>query len=272
MNDVSAELSDGRSRSNVEDGRIYIADTRTDAASPCACGFQLNPDLDTAALSTAFAARERLQIACVLDHESAERLYQHLATDMEWTLLLSANKRTYHVSAKRAGVVTTDDPRVLAHAYGGATDGFAFVYATHRRSVTPESDAGGIANTVLATFFDFLNTPAFMTFARAVTGNMKLSRATAQATCFRAGHFLNFHTDSDAGKKIAYVLNLSRDWKAEWGGLLQFADHPGAVTDCFLPSFNSLSMFAVPQWHAVSFVTPFAGHPRYAVSGWLHEE
>lgn len=272
MNDANCECSDGRATSSIAAGRAFLAETRIDAAPFDLNGFRLNPELDVASLSTAFAAHQRLQIACALDDESVGRLYWHLATDMEWTLLLSANKRTYHVAAKRAGQPIMDDQRLLAHAYSAATDGFAFVYATHRRGGTPETDAGEMPNTVLAEFFDFLNTPAFLTFAGKVTGNNKLVRATAQATCFRAGHFLNFHTDYDDGKKIAYVLNLSQDWQAEWGGLLQFADRPGVLTDCFLPNFNSLSMFAVPQWHAVSFVTPFAGNARYAVSGWLHEQ
>lgn len=245
----------------------------TNAAVPHSGGFRLHSELDALALSKMYSVHRRLQIGALLDDESADRLHRHLASDMEWTLLLAAHRRTYHVAPRREGQQIMDDPRLLAHVYRAATDGFAFAYATHRRVGTPETDAGDMPNTVLAEFFDFLNAPAFLSFARALTGNPNLRRASAQATCFLAGHFLNFHTDYDGGKKkIAYVLNLSQGWQAQWGGLLQFADEHGVVTECFVPSYNSLSIFTVPQWHAVSFVTPFAGNPRYAVSGWLHEE
>ncbi|MGH8398608.1 MAG: 2OG-Fe(II) oxygenase family protein, partial [Gammaproteobacteria bacterium] len=64
------------------------------------------------------------------------------------------------------------------------------------------------------------------------------------------------------------VLNLTKDWQADWGGLLQFLGEDGKVVDTFFPSFNSLMLFQVPMWHHVSYVTPFAGHGRYAITGW----
>ncbi|HAV49166.1 MAG TPA: proline hydroxylase, partial [Brevundimonas sp.] len=42
----------------------------------------------------------------------------------------------------------------------------------------------------------------------------------------------------------------------------------GAVTETFTPSFGTLNLFKVPQDHAVSMVAPFAGAPRYSITGW----
>jgi SM-20-related protein len=39
-----------------------------------------------------------------------------------------------------------------------------------------------------------------------------------------------------------------------------------------VPSFNTLDLFAVPQRHSVSIVTPSAQHRRYAVTGWLRKD
>jgi Rps23 Pro-64 3,4-dihydroxylase Tpa1-like proline 4-hydroxylase len=36
-----------------------------------------------------------------------------------------------------------------------------------------------------------------------------------------------------------------------------------------MPKFNTLDLFAVPQQHSVSMVTPAAPVRRYAVTGWL---
>ncbi|MNN76656.1 hypothetical protein D3C81_1930560 [compost metagenome] len=89
-------------------------------------------------------------------------------------------------------------------------------------------------------------------------------------TRYLPGHFLNRHSDANpkTERLYAYVLNLSPGWRAEWGGLLQFLDEGGDITETFVPSFGALNVFAVPQMHAVSTVAPFAGGPRYSVTGW----
>ena len=55
----------------------------------------------------------------------------------------------------------------------------------------------------------------------------------------------------------------------DWGGLLLFHDGQDNVTRGYLPVFNSLNLFSVPQRHNVTWVTPLAAAPRYAVTGWL---
>jgi Rps23 Pro-64 3,4-dihydroxylase Tpa1-like proline 4-hydroxylase len=71
------------------------------------------------------------------------------------------------------------------------------------------------------------------------------------------------------GRRAAYVLNLTPEWRPDWGGLLQFYDAMGNVSRAFTPGFNVLNIFRVPQPHSVSWVTPLAAAPRYAVTGWL---
>jgi Rps23 Pro-64 3,4-dihydroxylase Tpa1-like proline 4-hydroxylase len=41
------------------------------------------------------------------------------------------------------------------------------------------------------------------------------------------------------------------------------------VTEAWVPRFNALNVFAVPQPHAVSIVAPFAVGARCSVTGWL---
>ena len=73
---------------------------------------------------------------------------------------------------------------------------------------------------------------------------------------------------SSASRRLsAWVFNLSREWRPEWGGLLLF--HEGArVVDGFNPVFNSLSLFKVPMDHSVTQVVDFAPRDRLAISGW----
>jgi SM-20-related protein len=72
-------------------------------------------------------------------------------------------------------------------------------------------------------------------------------------------------------RRVAYVLGLTKDWKFDWGGFLQFLDpESGRVIDSFPPAFNVLTLFRVPQWHSVSFVTPFAMGQRLSLLGWYY--
>ncbi len=59
---------------------------------------------------------------------------------------------------------------------------------------------------------------------------------------------------------------MTRDWDPDWGGLLQFYDAEKNVEQVFVPRFNTLSLFTVPQSHAVSAVAPYAPVGRLAIT------
>jgi Rps23 Pro-64 3,4-dihydroxylase Tpa1-like proline 4-hydroxylase len=65
------------------------------------------------------------------------------------------------------------------------------------------------------------------------------------------------------------VFGLTPQWRIEWGGLLLFHGADGQVERGFVPRFNSLALFAVPQLHSVSMVTRAAPYRRYSITGWL---
>ena len=73
-------------------------------------------------------------------------------------------------------------------------------------------------------FYEFINSPRFLEFVRRLTGLDDIRWADGHATLYRAGHFLKFHTDEKPADKrrAAYVLNFTKDWGRDWGGLLQF--------------------------------------------------
>jgi Rps23 Pro-64 3,4-dihydroxylase Tpa1-like proline 4-hydroxylase len=68
----------------------------------------------------------------------------------------------------------------------------------------------------------------------------------------------------------AYVFSMTKVWDKNWGGHLAFFDDAGNITDAFVPSFNTLNIFLVPQLHSVQLVSPFAGANRSSYLGWLH--
>ena len=109
-------------------------------------------------------------------------------------------------------------------------------------------------------------------FIRDFTGDRELMMVGAQATRYLPGEFLRTHDDrhEQEARRFAYVLNLSRDWEADWGGLLHFVDDAGGVSASYVPNFNSLSLFKVPARHHVGLVAPWARQPRLAITGWWH--
>ena len=116
-----------------------------------------------------------------------------------------------------------------------------------------------------------INSPPWIEAFRTITGFKQIRRSDAQATRYVAGHFLRRHNDlnEEDGRLCAYVLNLSHDWQADWGGLLQILDQKGEVVRTLMPRFNTINLFRVPTEHCVSPVAPFASGARYAITGWL---
>jgi Rps23 Pro-64 3,4-dihydroxylase Tpa1-like proline 4-hydroxylase len=123
---------------------------------------------------------------------------------------------------------------------------------------------------LLDEFFEFINGEAFLSLAGAITGAEDIGFADAQATRYRPGHFLTMHDDrvETKDRRAAYVVNLTRLWGPDWGGLTLFMDADGHIEEAFTPRFNALNIFRVPQPHSVSLVAPFAGQNRYAITGW----
>lgn len=235
----------------------------------------LSPTLTLAVGETDFAAAaERLARTGRtrvpgLFGEGAEALYAAiLAPDQPWVrTFLNPLGADIPVATLDASSLE-DQAHVTQQAYAGATEGLQFLF--DRLRLGPAREAGMATPQILFDLLDLFNTEAFLSFARRLTGDDRIAFSDGQVTRYLPGHFLNRHSDANprTERLYAYVLNLSPGWRAEWGGLLQFLDEGGEVTETFTPSFGALNVFAVPQMHAVSTVAPFAGGPRYSVTGW----
>src|SRR3990167_7921754 len=72
--------------------------------------------------------------------------------------------------------------------------------------------------------FEFLNGEPFLSFMRRLTGASDIAFADAQVTRYGPGHFLTTHNDAVDGKnrRAAFVLNMTPEWRADWGGHLNF--------------------------------------------------
>jgi hypothetical protein len=226
-------------------------------------------------LTSEYLSARRLQCREFLDKDYAAALLLCLEQEVDWSVVLMEGKRIKELRSDRRQ--PGDDTFDLADkAYQTATQGFSYLFEANRRT-SPAAGGDGHARAplpaTLRSLDAYLNSSPGLEFFRRVTSVPDLARAQIMATRYRPGDFLLFH-DDDAGatRKAAFVINLTAGWQPGWGGLLQFLSTDGRVVDTFVPQFNVLHLFEVPQLHSVSFVAPFAQRTRHAISGWLYTD
>lgn len=235
-------------------------------------GLALNPALVAADHADIYARDGMVQIGDFFTEDSAEWLATALEQATPWRLAVSQQTRGQMLTADDARALGTAElQRRVAAATADAASGFAFVYQAYPIiSALLDGENPGHPTHVLAEFF---NSPAFLSFARAVTGEAGLTKIDAQATCFQPGNFLTLHDDTgDGERRAAYTLGLTREWRGDWGGQLLFHDDDGDVVRGFKPRFNAWTVFRTPQLHSVSQVANYAARPRLTVTGWLRDD
>lgn len=230
------------------------------------------PGLDRDAIARRFRERGRVHIPGILAPAAAERAHRCLASELPWRLAIEdgGGARTLAV-ADTAQLPPAERVRLESALLARAAGGFAFVYDSF--PVHECHRDGILADRYVMRVYEFLNSPAFIAFARAVTGMDAIDYADGQATLYRPGHFLTRHDDLSPGqgRLVAYVLNLTPQWRAEWGGLLAFLGADGHVEEAWAPVMNALNLFRVPALHAVTEVASFAAAGRYSLTGWLRQ-
>lgn len=237
--------------------------------------FKLRRDLDVSNMSAEFAASGRLRCLDFLESSSAKTLLEYLERKLDWSVVLVEAERVWELTNDARKDLNYDEETELAQkAYNAAKSGFAFYFESDRRSRLHNDPRVAHRSELVDTFSvleAFLNSGPSLEFFRSVTSIPAIRRVDVLASRYRAGHFLTFHDDaSNERRPAAFVINLTHAWNPAWGGLLQFLAPDGDIAQTYVPQFNALHLFRVPQPHAVSFVSPFAQRTRFAVSGWLH--
>lgn len=228
----------------------------------------LNPGLDVPALKAAFAETRRIHVPAILTAAAAEAVADALEAETRWKTTVAAGGAFFELPLDGTRAA---DPQKQAWLDEAAVDGASPLtqYIFDNRRLGPEHEDGpqDAADAVHA----FLNSPPFLDFIRDLTGDDRVDLADAQASRYRPGHVLTAHNDVSAGKNrlYGYVLNFSRDWRADWGGNLLFYGPDGHVEHGWVPAFNALNLFSVPTRHAVTQVASFAPRFRYSIVGWI---
>jgi len=231
--------------------------------------FDLNPALDVDAAASSFAQTGRAQLTDFLSPDSARSMLEILRSRNDWLQVVNSENKLFELSREVRREMAESTREALETAiYAGARKGFQFRYETVR--VPDGPNARLESSDPLAALATFLSSDRLRDLFRLITDTPTIDFADAQATAFGPGDFLTAHDDAVPNKQrhAAYVLGLTPQWRPEWGGLLLFHDDR-VVSHGFVPDFNTLNLFRVPQKHSVSEVTRAAPYRRYSVTGWL---
>ncbi len=232
---------------------------------------ELNPDLDVAALAEHFQRHGRLQIPRLLKPESAEMLLKAFAENTQWHVAYNEGKNAVESPLNEVQRLPEAQRQRFYNAINQRA-GTQFQYCFVQYYISENYLRGDNTGHPLHAAQEFLNSEPFLQLMQQITGVAQITYTDALASIYGPGHFLTDHDDTHATRNrvAAYVLSLTKNWNRNWGGHLVFFDDKGNITDGFLPSFNTLNMFAVPQSHAVQHVAPYARGGRSSITGWLH--
>jgi hypothetical protein len=237
-------------------------------------GIAIDPTLDPAALAGVFRRFGRMHVPGFLVPAAAEAVAGALASEeLPWIKTWRTTGPSLDGPLADFDALTPENRAAFAaDMKTAAQGGFCFQFDAWR--VSDDILAGrrrGGALAPIEALHDFLNGEAFLGFIRTLTGEATAAYADTMASRYRAGDFLSAHDDDIPGKNrlVAYVLNFTPVWRADWGGVLTFLDEDGHVAEGYSPAFNALNLFSVPAPHAVSYVAPFAGRDRVSVTGWV---
>ncbi|MHC3126952.1 hypothetical protein OB03_06410 [Brevundimonas sp. GN22] len=230
---------------------------------------RINPRVKAAAARADYMRAGFVQIPDIFEPDVAE----HIATMLE-TLPYDL---AFEGEDGRPVVLKPDQTASDADAVAQRTadmirrsgNGYGFIYRVYPLIIAylEQRDPGHPIHRLT----EFLNAE-FVAFGAFVTNQPAVAKADGQLTRYGPGDFIGLHNDvgsEDSDRLTAYTLGFTRDWRPDWGGQLLFHDENGDVTCGYIPRFNTLTLFSVPQMHSVAPVAPYAQRPRHSVVGWL---
>jgi Rps23 Pro-64 3,4-dihydroxylase Tpa1-like proline 4-hydroxylase len=216
-------------------------------------------------LNLNFKKNQKLKINNFLKIQIAEAIYKQAYLEKNWILASGINKNKYektdNLSNQKANLLQIKN---VNNSFGN--DQFSYIFY---RSM----------NATNMSYLEFtlrqsLSSPQFIETLNQITGLGLTKLTTLFLSKYKAGNFLSPHSDNGNGR-LAFVLNLSKYWKPQYGGVLHFMDdNRNEIIESFVPGFNNFIIFYVPEGkgipHFVSHVSPNVKFPRFAVTGWFY--
>lgn len=117
-------------------------------------------------------------------------------------------------------------------------------------------------------FHKFFGSKEFIQFISKIT-NTKLKSIDMSGFIYDDTDYLLPHDDRLSGRKIAYILNLSKNFIASDGGALQFFKGKEIVKS-IPPTFNTFTIFKVSPKSLHQVQEVISSKKRVSFGGWFH--
>lgn len=210
-----------------------------------------------------FLKNKKILIKNILVDKIAELLYKHAKLEKNWILSTGYDSVKYEKKVcKEYDKINTIQIRKIQEKF--KNNNFSYIFNRSMNNKNPSFLEYNLRK--------YIGSKNFINYLNDIT-ELKLTKLnTLFLSKYKGGNFLSPHSDRGNGK-LAFVLNLTKDWKAEYGGILHFMNQEKTkIVDSYVPFFNDLLLFEVPENgipHFVSHVVPYIKNERYSITGWF---
>lgn len=219
----------------------------------------LTDQFDFAGFQSRFAQKGRVRLEGALPADHALRAHQALEQETPWELhLVTKEGKPDVISREALNILPADLIQTrLQDAAERAQTGLSYL-----RLGLDLMAADTIA---LAPLADLLKSEAFAAFCGDLTALSGLELTDLAAVCYRNGDFFTRHTDTSA--RLCFEWNFTQGWRSDWGGQMLFHSPSGDIEGGIMPRLNDLALFSGDQPRSVASVAPYAGGPRFSITG-----
>ena len=175
--------------------------------------------------------------------------------------------------ATEYGLYGIDDRPVSAEEWMAADARARFFRFSKLVGTPPEFQLSDNSLAYLRLRSTFQGSDELRRFFEAATGIELAKSADFGSHSMGAGDFLNAHDDDNRNRRLALVVYLSPDWKADYGGSLKIVDGDGNESTVEA-RYNSLVAFdtRAGTTHYVVPIADAAGtRRRLTIGGWYHD-
>lgn len=128
---------------------------------------------------------------------------------------------------------------------------------------------------IVKEFYNFFSSKEFIDYIFSITG-IKTNNISMSSLLFRSTDYLLCHDDQVENRKIAYVVNLAKNFEKKDGGSLQLLNinekrQPKEIVKEIIPKFNNFIIFKVSDisFHQVEEV--LSDKKRLTIGGWFSQ-
>lgn len=219
-----------------------------------------------------FHEEGRVAIPNYFRDDYADAMYQCLDQNVPWYLESLSSEGLRKTLHSEYGPLSTRAKQKLVPKKSPGYSEFEYAFEKFELSPKIVEGTGNRYNPLMTLYFG-VNQPSYLALMKKITQFEETLEITTQFSKYATGHYLASHSDKEVpGKPVrlaAHVIGMSRNWNKDWGGCFHFCDNHGKASQRRVPSFNTLVLFKVPDYHYVSIVKTFVKQKRYSTFGWL---